>query len=549
LAAAGKSWRGGYDGLLDTIPAEIPVVTNAPRVRGRAFFCVPAGPDTNQPPRAVAPIWFTVRVPKDAAPGVYEGRVTLAADGWAGTNVPLRVHVSAWTLPDAKDWRMQNFLYHAEDAVARHYGVTNYGPKHLEYVGKSLALLAELNSRQVQANLVIDYATTGYMGGECGSNPESLVRWVQQPDGTFTYDFTNFDRYLEMVSQAIEKPRTLRLNCWVGNQGNEKDPKRYVTVYNPTNGQLTKLLQPKPGTPENYLFWKPVFEGVLKRLQARDWLDETTLGHNPWYGGVEPAFVDVAHKLWPQGEWSITGHNGGEEVMVGTSTDIVMKVRNSNAVYSTPDSNRTPAWLLNGPRRSTVTWTARMLQADSSPLREIRRLPELYGLMAGYDGLGEFGADLFPIRTPVGRLACPGAGAGTGWVSPGRSTLALLYASPDGPVATERFEMFREGTELCEAVLFIRRALVEEKLSGGLQRRVKEYLYQPKEVVEGRAYNARRTVLAGSDPEGSRLADFNRGSFATRLMQSNEDAKLLGLAGEVMEHLAMAGTAKGAPTR
>ena len=46
--------------------------------------------------------------------------------------------------------------------------------------------------------------------------------------------------------------------------------------------------------------------------------------------------------------------------------------------------------------------------------------------------------------------ATPAAGAGTGWVAPGRSTLALLYPGPDGPVATERYEMFREGVELCD---------------------------------------------------------------------------------------------------
>lgn len=399
-APAGKSWRGGFDGLMDAIPTEIPLVTNAPPQRGRAFYCVPAGPETNLPPRAVAPIWLTVRVPKDAAAGVYEGRVTLSADGWVGTNLPLRVHVSAWTAPDPKDWRMQNFLYHAEEAVARHYGVTNYSPRHLELVGKSLALLAEINSRQVQANLVIDFATTTYMGGSGQGNPESLVRWVKQKDGTFKHDFTNFDRYLEMVGQAIGKPRTLRLNCWGAGQWGASDIDKHVTVYDPATGQLSTLKQPPLGTPENYAFWKPVFDGVLERLKARGWLDETTLGYNPWNGGAPPTVVDVAYKLWPQGEWSWTGHHPQEGAMPGSQTGVVMKVRNANTVYNLPDPRRTPAWLLDGPRRSTIIWTARMLQSDYSPLREIRRLEELYGLMAGYDGLGEFGADLFPVKMP-----------------------------------------------------------------------------------------------------------------------------------------------------
>jgi hypothetical protein len=542
-APGGKSWRGGFDGLMDAIPAEIPLVTNAPPQRGRAFYCVPPGPETNLPPRAVAPLWFTVRVPKDAVAGVYEGRVTLAADGWAGTNLPLRVYVSAWTAPDPKDWRMQNFLYHAEEAVASHYGVTNYGARHLELVGKSLALLAEINSRQVQANLVIGFATTTYMGGSGQGNPESLVRWIKQKDGTFKHDFTNFDRYLDMVAQAIGKPRTLRLNCWGAKQWNPSDLDKPVTVYDPATGQLSTLKQPSLGTPENYAFWKPVFDGVLERLKARGWLDETTLGYNPWNGAAPPTVVDVAYKLWPEGEWSWTGHNPQEGAMPGSQTGVVMKVRNANTVYSTADPGRTPAWLLDGPRRSTIIWTARMLQSDYSPLREIRRLEELYGLMAGYDGLGEFGADLFPIKTPVGGYATPAAGAGTGWVSPGRSTLALLYPGPDGPMATERFEMFREGTELCEAVLFIRQNLVSENLIAGLQRKAKDYLYQPEEEGASGMHH-RRWAKAGSEAEGKRLTAFNRGAFVARYMQAEEDARLLDLAGEVVEDFRISGAAK-----
>jgi len=235
---------------------------------------------------------------------------------------------------------MQNFIYHAEENDARYYGVTNYGSKHLEYAGKSLALLAEVNSRQVQANLVADYATTIYAGGNGQGNPESLVRWVKQADGTYKHDFTNFDRYLEMVAKAIGKPRTLRLNCWVGMQGNEKDPKRSVSVYDPATGQLSRLLQPPPGTPENYAFWKPVFEGVLERIKTRGWLDETTIGDNSWYGQAAPAVVDMAYKLWPEGEWSCTGHTASDGTLIGTQAGVAMKVRNANGVYSVPDPKR-----------------------------------------------------------------------------------------------------------------------------------------------------------------------------------------------------------------
>jgi hypothetical protein len=75
-------------------------------------------------------------------------------------------------------------------------------------------------------------------------------------------------------------------------------------------------------------------------------------------------------------------------------------------------------------------------------------------------------------------------------------------------VATERFEMFREGVELAEALLYIEQAVREKKLSADLQQRANRYL----------------------DERGE---GFVKSWFGVRYMQSEEDAKLLGLAGEV----------------
>ena len=87
--------------------------------------------------------------------------------------------------------------------------------------------------------------------------------------------------------------------------------------------------------------------------------------------------------------------------------------------------------------------------------------------------------------------------------------MAILYPGPDGPVATERFEMFREGVELAETLIFIERAIQEKKLSPELQQKAEKAL------------------------EARSLA-FIKDWFTIRDMPgAEEDAKLLGLAGEV----------------
>jgi hypothetical protein len=511
-AMPGKTWiapqthRGGeqgrFDGLLDQIPT---VISNASM--GTTKF--------------LAPLWFTVRVPNNVRAGRYEGRITIAAQGVPPQTVPLQVRVSDYVLPDPRDWRIQNFIYHAEEVDAKYYGVTNYSARHFELVGKSLALLAELNSRQVQVNLVCDFFANGY-GGSFNSNPESLVRWVKQPDGSFKHDFTNFDRYIKMVAETIGKPRTLRLNCW-----GEPNPQsaggwisrdfdntgaRSVTVFDPATGQLSRLKQPPLGTEENYRFWKPVFDEVLKKIKARGWLDETTLGYNAWFATSFPTLVDVANRLWPGGEWSFTGHNGSKDmVFKGTATNMI--VRHADTIY-VGASGRQPLWALDQPRRNVFINNCRNYQREEYPLHRMRTLIENYGVNNGYDGVGDFGANLFPLKRPAGGYYIPAAGAGTGWASDHRSTLALLYPGDNGPVATERFEMLREGAEVCEAFLFVRHALAKKKelLSPDLQQRIERY--------------AKERDLA-----------INRAAFRVRFMPAVEDAKLLDLAGEVAREL------------
>ena len=45
------------------------------------------------------PLWITVRVPKDAAPGLYRGEITLTATAWSCA-VPVELRVRGFTLPD-----------------------------------------------------------------------------------------------------------------------------------------------------------------------------------------------------------------------------------------------------------------------------------------------------------------------------------------------------------------------------------------------------------------------------------------------------------------
>jgi hypothetical protein len=501
-ATEDKSWVASYrfDGLLDAIPEEIPVSKVSPPKE--TFYDRPVDRQSLAA-GAVAPLWFTVRVPKTAKPGVYEGSVSVTAEGLKPTVVPLRVSVGDWTVPDPQDFCVQNFLYLSEDAMARYYDVPLWSDKHLKQLGQALALMAEANSRQVFANLAVDFHGAG-------ANAESLVRWIKQPDGSYKHDFTVFDKYMDTIAKSIGKPNNLRLNCWgqPGGANGVGGGAETVSSLDPATGKVGIIPQPPCGTAESLAFWQPVFGEILKKLKARGWLDAATFGYNSYKPPPTPAMVDVASKLWPDGTWSFTSHIGeGGLIFNGTDKSVAMPVRHADCVWNrgSPAAQGYP--VLTKPRAFTSTYGYRGFYEDNTLLTDWRRTAEDM-IRSGHDGVGDFGINMFPLKKPSGGYCAPAGGRGTAWVAPGRGTLAILAPGPDGPVSTERFEMFREGVELAEALLFVEQAIQQKKLSADLLRRAKDYL----------------------DVRG---AAFVKSWCGLRYMQSEEDAKLLDLADEV----------------
>ena len=83
-----------------------------------------------------------------------------------------------------------------------------------------------------------------------------------------------------------------------------------VSLLDPATGKVEPLDQPAADTPEFVAFWKPVLDEVRSKIEARGWFDVTAVGANSYCWGVGPELVDAYAKIWPDGKWSYTGHNG-----------------------------------------------------------------------------------------------------------------------------------------------------------------------------------------------------------------------------------------------
>ncbi len=454
-----------FDALLEAAPAEVPAVETA-----ATKLYTPANPGA----MAVLPVWVSVRVPKDAAPGQYKGKVTIEAAGAGPFEVPVEIKVGAMVLPDPADFTVKNQGMHSSDQLARHYGVPMWSEKHFALMARSLKLMTEIGSRQAASNLTIRYLSQ--------DNDETMVKWIKQADGSYKYDFSVFDRYMDLVEKNVGRPFPFRINMWA----NTKEPLA-VLVSDPATGKTEPLVQPAYGTPEALAFWKPVLGEIRTRLEKRKWFEVATVNWHQYAGTPPPKLTSMFKQIWPDGRWSMWSHGRalvfpGEqksESMPAICTTSVWNEGNLIAYEKWDGKTPGPRAFKAGPKSNlglagySVCGHARNRYYDHSPLMTVRLLNEEM-LMRDQHGLDPIGADFWPVKDAKGRYK-PGQWMDS-CLGPGGSTMALLSPGPDGALPTERFEALREGVQIAETMLFLQRALDEGKISGALAEKANKTL-------------------------------------------------------------------------
>ncbi len=455
---------------------------------------IPPGVQAPEPraplPGAVQPVWVTVRFPRDAAAGEYRGTVTVRADGQEPVALPLTVRLYGWQAPDPKDFIQNNSLYNSVDSLAQKYETPLWSDRHWDLIGQSLALGAEIGNKLCSVNMVTPVYNTG--------NAESMVRWIKKGDG-YEHDFSVFDRYLDVFEEQVGKPVVVKLNVW-GRFGNARPELYQVSLLDPETGTVERMVQPPYGTPESLAFWKPVLDQVRVRLEKRGWMDVAALGVAP-DEGPDPSTVSQFLKIWPDSKWMSSAHPNPTRYK-GLDGEFapaayVEHVWAAGRPYD-PVGEPRPHFFQYGSLKEWEAWQGRAYPRpwsrmpdrvewafprfgvlcihkvdDSFPLSSWRWLPES-ALQGNLNGVGNSGLDLLPLPDARGRSFFHLAG--NSHMGPQASFRALLSAGPDGPVANERFEKFRDGMQISEAIAFLLQAVDSKTLPADLKDRIEKTL-------------------------------------------------------------------------
>lgn len=205
-------------------------------------------------------LWLTVAVPQDAHPGTYRGKVMVTAAGKTRTYT-YKVKVLDRVLPQPHEWAFHLDLWQNPYAVARVHGVELWSEEHFNVLRPYMQKLASAGQKAITATL-IDRPWDGQTYDPFGS----MVTWIKKADGTWLYDFTVFDLWVEfMMSCGIDK----EITCF------SMIPWKLSFRYYDQATHSHKYIDCAPGDAAYEEFWGGMLSAFSAHLKEKGWFEKT----------------------------------------------------------------------------------------------------------------------------------------------------------------------------------------------------------------------------------------------------------------------------------
>lgn len=240
------------------------------------------------------PVWVSVKVPREnIIKGMYRGTVTVKEDGKVLAQLPLVVTVKDRVLPEPKDWAFHLDLWQNPYSVARYYNVEPFSQEHFDLMRPIMTRYAEAGGKVI---------TTSIMhkpwNGQTYDPFESMVTWMKKADGTWWFDYTVFDKWVEfMMSCGVKK----EINCY------SMVPWRLSFQYFDQASNQFKFFNGRPGDAAYEEFWMRMLQSFAQHLKEKGWFNITHIAMDERPLKDMLATIKVVYKADPDFKLSLAG--------------------------------------------------------------------------------------------------------------------------------------------------------------------------------------------------------------------------------------------------
>lgn len=252
-------------------------------------------------PNTVQPVWLAVNVPADIPEGKYTGTVKVIAN--ESHSLKISVEVSMHTLPPPSEWSFDLDLWQSPDPISKIHDVKLWSDEHYALMKPYFTKLAEAGQKSITA-IIIDQP---WGSGHVYYKDPTLVKWTKKKDGNWSYDYSEFDRYVSFVmSCGINQ----RINCYSMVTWNLS-----FIYYDEALGDTTSITA-TPGSKAYNDFWEPMLIDFTEHLKAKGWFGKTSIAMDERDMESMKAVFALLKKVDPEWKTALAG-NYHQEIAMG----------------------------------------------------------------------------------------------------------------------------------------------------------------------------------------------------------------------------------------
>ncbi len=243
-------------------------------------------------PNTVQPIWVSIQVPGDIPAGSYSGTITVNA---AKKHVlKISLNVLNHLLPPPAMWKFDLDLWQSANSIAKVHDVKLWSDEHFNLMRSYFTMLAKAGQKTITANIISQPWGKTHIYYE----DPPLITWIKRKDGSWSFDYTIFDRYISfMMSCGIKK----HINCYT-----------MVTwdlsfiFYDEETGKESSV-KLVPGSPEYTEYWSRMLKDFTKHLKTMGWFEITAIAMDERPMESMKAVIDLLKKIDPGWKIALAG--------------------------------------------------------------------------------------------------------------------------------------------------------------------------------------------------------------------------------------------------
>lgn len=212
--------------------------------------------------------WISLTVPENTTPGMYQGTFYVFADELTEPlTLTLNFEVLNAVVPDVKESMTQIEIWQHPYTSARYYDVIPFSDDHRAYLMPQLKEYAAMGGRGVIANIVEEAWNHQSYDGD-----PSMVKWTKKSDGTFSFDYTDFDRWIGLALEVgildpanqLGQIKAYSIAPW----------ENIVTYTDETSGSVIRSAL-TAGSEEWTAAWTAFLEDFMRHTSEKGWFDMT----------------------------------------------------------------------------------------------------------------------------------------------------------------------------------------------------------------------------------------------------------------------------------